>query len=94
MPALLILINREFWEQRGTFFNLPLISVGILILFAMAFFILSFGQMVDIGSPQSELANQRVADLSPGAFTAIASPLVLVLWLIVFYFFRRVVLRS
>ncbi|ABS77879.1 ABC transporter permease [Coxiella burnetii] len=87
MRTLLTLINREFWEQRGTFFNVPLILAGIFVLVAIAFFILSFGQMVDIGSLQSELANQRVADLIPGAFTAIASPFVLVLWLIVFYYF-------
>ncbi len=66
---------------------MPLILAEIFVLVVIAFFISSFEQMVDIGSLQSELANQRVADLIPGAFTAIASPFVLVLWLMVFYYF-------
>ncbi len=87
MRKMVTLINREFWEQRGVFFTTPMILAGILALVAVAVFILSLTGNVDTSGIAIHMNNDKVAAVIPALFASIASPFVLILWFIVFYYF-------
>lgn len=87
MRKMITLMNREFWEQRGVFFNVPMVLSGIFILVAVALFILSFKYGSDVGNIQSEIVNQKISVALESFFSSIAVPFVSILWVIVFYYF-------
>jgi len=87
MRKMMTLINREFWEQRSVFFNVPIILASIFAVVALVLLFLSMGHGVDSGTMQAELTRADIVEFIPSAFAAIASPFVIILWLIVFYYF-------
>jgi ABC-2 type transport system permease protein len=88
MKTFIALINREFWEQRGVFFSLPMV-IGILMVAAAIFgFLLSLGGHAHISFIDAHIPGHHVSETSITTLFFISSiPFMIVLWLTVFYYY-------
>jgi ABC-2 type transport system permease protein len=98
MKPIITLVKREFWEQRATFLYLPLLLTTLVAFFFTLFFfrfatdeatMVSGNQIIEGLQGFAAISREDKALALDGLYTQISSPLLLVLWLVlIFYFFN------
>ena len=88
MSTLVTLIKREFWENKGSFFKLPIIFGGIVLFVATCYTILLCTHVVHYSvQGQSDFIGQMPATFTADVFYGMSAPFWIMLWLVVFYYF-------
>ncbi len=89
MKALITLIKREYWENRGNFFTLPALFGGCLLLIAICFLILFLTKIMPIHvNGQVYTVENAVPPVVVSSIAyAISLPFTLVVWPSLFNYF-------
>lgn len=88
MNALATLIKREYWENRGSFFKLPVIFAGFLIMIGTIYLGLYTAGVVHYNmNGQVDFIASIPPNFSKAIFYAMSWPFCVILFLVVFYYF-------
>lgn len=88
MNRLYLLIKREYWENRGSFFKAPVVFGGLILLIAISYLILLCTHHTHFSFNGNINADSYIPHyFTAGLFYIMSFPFMIVLWLVAFYYF-------
>lgn len=87
MKKFMSLINREFWEQRGVFFTMPVVIAIFMLLSAFIALVFGFDWAVNGFLAYNTHTHKIASDTAVQFIMVTSAPFIVVMWLTVFYYY-------